>query len=136
MPGTWKVQTSSSRMRSGRPFGRRTPRSAPPIGGAPSASTIGPSPPGGPGGTAGTPSGAGAADAANVRFIQGEIEALPLPDDSADVILSNGVPNLSPRKVRVSAEAFRVLRPGGRLALVDLVLDHDLPPEIATHPAA
>lgn len=74
--------------------------------------------------------------AANVRFVQAEIEALPLPDGSVDVVVSNGVPNLSPRKVRVFAEAYRVLRPGGRLALVDLVLEHDLPPEIVTHPAA
>ncbi|HUH17541.1 MAG TPA: methyltransferase domain-containing protein [Methylomirabilota bacterium] len=72
----------------------------------------------------------------NVRFVRGEIEALPLPDASADVVISNGVINLSPRKVRVLAEAFRVLRPGGRLAVTDLVLEHDLPPEIATHPAA
>ncbi|HEX7171133.1 MAG TPA: methyltransferase domain-containing protein [Candidatus Limnocylindria bacterium] len=72
----------------------------------------------------------------NVRFLEGEIEALPLPDGSFDVVLSNGVINLSPRKVRVLAEAFRVLRPGGRLAVVDLVLEHDLPPEIVTHPAA
>lgn len=72
----------------------------------------------------------------NVRFIQGEIESLPLPDASADVVISNGVVNLSPRKVRALAEAFRVLRPGGRLAMTDLILEHDLPPEIQTHPAA
>ena len=81
-------------------------------------------------------SAAPAARVDNVRFVQGEIEALPLPDASVDVVISNGVINLSPRKVRVLAEAFRVLRPGGRLAVVDLVLEHDLPPEIQTHPAA
>lgn len=73
---------------------------------------------------------------ANVRFVESLIEALPLPDESADVVISNGVVNLSPRKVRVLAEAFRILRPGGRLAIVDLVLEHDLPPEVQTHPAA
>lgn len=72
----------------------------------------------------------------NVRFVEGLIEAPPLPDASADVIISNGVVNLSPRKARVLAEASRILRPGGRIAIVDLVLEHDLPPEIQTHPAA
>jgi SAM-dependent methyltransferase len=72
----------------------------------------------------------------NVRFAEGLIESLPLSDESVDVVISNGVVNLSPRKVRVLAEAYRVLRPGGRLAIVDLVLEHDLPPEIQTHPAA
>jgi SAM-dependent methyltransferase len=72
----------------------------------------------------------------NVTFVQGEIEALPLPDTSVDVVISNGVPNLSPRKARVFAEAYRVLRPGGRLVVVDLMLDHDLPTEIRTSPVA
>lgn len=72
----------------------------------------------------------------NVRFVEAEIESLPVSDASVEVIISNGVLNLSPRKVRVLAEAYRVLAPGGRLAVVDLVLEHDLPPEIATSPAA
>jgi SAM-dependent methyltransferase len=72
----------------------------------------------------------------NVRFHEGLIEGIPLADNSVDVVISNGVVNLSPRKVRVLAEAFRVLREGGRLAIIDLVLEHDLPPEIQTHPAA
>jgi SAM-dependent methyltransferase len=79
---------------------------------------------------------AAAAGLPNARFVVGEIEALPLADASADVVISNGVINLSPRKVRALAEAVRVLRPGGRLAVVDLVLEHDLPPEITTHPGA
>jgi SAM-dependent methyltransferase len=73
---------------------------------------------------------------ANVSFVEGLIEALPLADDSADVVISNGVVNLSPRKVRVLAEAYRILRPSGRLAIVDLVIEHDLPAEVQTHPAA
>jgi SAM-dependent methyltransferase len=81
-------------------------------------------------------SAAAQAELSNVQFVEGMIEALPLPDASTDVVISNGVVNLSPRKVRVLAEAFRILRPGGRLAIVDLVLEHDLPPEIQTHPAA
>lgn len=81
-------------------------------------------------------SAAAAVELRNVTFVRGEIEDLPLADASADVVISNGVINLSPRKVRVLAEAFRVLRPGGRLAVVDLILEHDLPPEIVTHPAA
>lgn len=79
---------------------------------------------------------AAAAGLRNVQFVRGEIEALPLPDESVDVVISNGVVNLSPRKARVLSEAYRVLRPGGRLAIVDLVLEHDLPAEIQTHPAA
>jgi SAM-dependent methyltransferase len=79
---------------------------------------------------------AAAAGVVNVRWLRGDMEAIPLPDGSVDVVLSNGVVNLSPRKSRVFAEMYRILRPGGRFALADIVLDDDLPPEIATDPAA
>jgi len=77
-----------------------------------------------------------AAGTANVEWVQGEIEAIPLPDGAVDVAIANGTVNLSPRKSRVFAEVFRVLRPGGRLVAADIVVDEDLPPEVRTHPAA
>ena len=72
----------------------------------------------------------------NVEPLQGDIEAIPLPDASVDHIISNGVVNLAPRKARVLAECARVLRPGGKITLADLtVAEEDLPPEILSHPA-
>lgn len=79
---------------------------------------------------------AAAAGVANVEWLLGEMEAIPLPGASVDVVISNGVVNLSPRKSRVFAEIHRVLRPGGRLVAADIVVDEDLPPEILTNPAA
>jgi arsenite methyltransferase len=80
---------------------------------------------------------AAAAGLANVDTLEGDMEAIPLPDDSVDHIISNGVINLSPRKVRALVECARVLRPGGRLCVSDLTVDEqELPPEVLTHPAA
>ncbi len=70
------------------------------------------------------------------EFVRGEMEDIPLPDESIDVVISNGVLNLSARKSRALAEMFRLLRPGGRICMADLTVEGGLPPEVANDQSA
>ncbi len=77
-----------------------------------------------------------AKDYSNVEFHLGQIDAIPLADASADVVISNCVVNLAPDKPAVFAEMFRILKPGGRVAISDIALKQTLPAELAENVAA
>jgi arsenite methyltransferase len=70
------------------------------------------------------------------EFQLGDMERIPLPDGSVDVVISNGVLNLAARKSRALAEILRVLRPLGRISLADLTVEEELPPEVANDESA
>jgi ubiquinone/menaquinone biosynthesis C-methylase UbiE len=73
----------------------------------------------------------------HVEFVHANMDDLPIPDGSIDVVISNGSINLAARKSRVLAEAWRVLKPGGRFVAADLtIIEEDIPPQILTHPSA
>ncbi len=72
----------------------------------------------------------------NIEFLEGQIDAIPLDNESANVVISNCVVNLAPDKSKVFREIYRVLKPGGRVAISDIALKQDLPSELAKSAAA